>query len=253
MTTVKRVGAMAAALPSFDDVSVLGYDSTMDYIDGLDAAVILIVGSGKMFKTGTMFSILNTCPTLSARLKAMYRYPVCDKALKKMFPPWADLIYSAECLDEVQPGSILILDDLSRLFGSRGSGGNKDLQENQPAISHKSILEIGTVQNLSNSDIAFFRDQDLIRIYKLMRPDAIAFERDEFAQDALTANLQITRAADYLRERGQEINPLYLSWVPTFHRVIYIEPPAWYGRAHTHVLRHDLPDEDKKRGAVYFE
>jgi len=228
----------------FGRLDIRDYDTALDYLDGLDAAVILIVGSGKMFKTGTMFSLLNACPTLGNRLKALYKYPVPEKLLERMFPPWKNSIYKADTLQDVLPESVLIIDDLSRMLGSRGSGANKDLQENQPEISHKSVVEIGTVQNLSNADIALFRDQDLIRIYKYSRADAISFERPEFMKDSLTANYQIARAVNVLKERGQEINQLYLSWIPRFHRLIYLDPPNWYGRAHTHVLRYDLPDED---------
>lgn len=58
-------------------------------------------------------------------------------------------------------------------------------------ISHKDILLMLTLQNTSNVDLAFFRDQDVVMIHKKMHDVAVSNEREEFQLQCQMANILI--------------------------------------------------------------
>ena len=210
-----------------------------EYCENMEHGVILCIGSGKQLKTGTMFAIGDQVQNFKDRASLFYRYPVDNtKQLRAIFPDISkpDLIHK---LGNSTPNdSKIYFDDLSQELQARGSGLNTEITKFQPKISHKRIIEFGTVQNTANTDIAFFRDQDLIMMHKWTHPTAISFERQEFARDCMIGNKKIIEAYNWLKGHGQNINPLYLSWVPRWHRILILIPPEWYGRRHTHALRY---------------
>lgn len=202
--------------------------SILAYIDGMDHGVIDIVGRGKTFKSGTLYSLFEYCPRLMARSKAFYRFPDVS-----VFPEHLRA-YSVDHFDDVIPGSILIIEDANRVFPSRNSSRNPELQEFMGLISHKDILVILTVQNTNNTDIAFFRDQDIVTIHKLMNPSAIANERPELQAHCLYANLVIDSVSKALN-----VTHHYVSYVPRWSDKVLVmdRPPAYYGPEISHALR----------------
>lgn len=203
-------------------------DSCIDYINNMPHGVVAILGSGKTFKSGTLYSLLDYCPNLMSRKKAFYEFP----SVEKLFP--ASLkAYVVEDLDDVEPDSICIIEDANRVYPSRSSARTLDLQKWMGLISHKDILVMLTVQNTSNTDLAFFRDQDVIMVHKKMNPTAILYERDEFKVNCQRANILID---NYAAEYGLTYH--YLSYLPDFDQVLILDnPPKWYGYDQSHALR----------------
>lgn len=146
--------------------------------------IIGICASGKMGKSALAHTIASM--VYSDRVHYLYETAQVDLT---MFPGYIRI----EDLDDAEPGSVVLIEDLGRLFHARGSGHDADLPRWLGIISHKSIVVIFTIQNFSDADIALFRSQNFIELHKLMHDEDLQFERDEFRQQQLTANLMIRR------------------------------------------------------------
>ncbi len=211
---------------------------TLEHLDSMDHGVVFILGSGKTFKSGTLYSLIDYCPGLRSRKKAFLNFTGLH-----LFPK--DYGYPVEDLDDVKCGSLLIMEDSNRLFDSRSSSKNAVLQKYLPLISHKDILIFLTVQNTSDMDIAFTRSQECLFIHKRMDPYGISNERPNVACQCSIANQVID---DYCSRTGHDYH--LVSYVPRFRECLYLSsPPPWYGWEQSHALR-DLKILDPKKGAV---
>lgn len=208
---------------------------TLAYLDSMSYGVVSVLGSGKTFKSGTMYSIFDYVPSLRSRPKAFLRFSGLD-----VFPDGYG--YPVDSLWDAEPGSILVIEDANRIFPSRASGRTADLQEFLGLISHKDILVFLTIQNTANTDMAFFRDQDSVLIHKRMSPAAVSYERPEIAGSCLDANAYM---ADFCRLTGADWH--LVSYIPRFHECLWLsDPPSWYGWLQSHALRDYRPE---KKGA----
>lgn len=202
--------------------------NALEYINNMNHGVVSLLGSGKTFKSGTMYTLLDSLPKLKKRKKAFFKFPSVDELFKD-----ADLnVYSVNDLWDVEPDSILIIEDANRVFPSRSSSKTADLQEFLGVISHKDILIFLTVQNTSNTDIAFFRDQDVIFLHKKMNLTAIKYEREEFRMNCTWSNVLIDQTA-----KKHNIEPLFISYVSTGELIYLPNVPTWYNETISHALR----------------
>ena len=212
-------------------------DCCIDYINEMPHGVIAILGSGKTFKSGTLYSLLDYCPGLMARKKAFYKFP----NVKELFPSSLKS-YTVDDLDDVEPDSICIIEDANRVYPSRGSASKSDLQEWMGIISHKDILVMLTVQNTSNTDLAFFRDQNFIMLHKKMNATAISYEREEFRVNCQRANLLIDQYSAL-----HNVPYHYVTYLPDFDEILILDhPPEWYGYDQSHALRYYKIRKNKK-------
>lgn len=204
----------------------------LSYINGMSHGVVPIVGSGKQFKSGTMYDLLSTLPSLCSRKKAFYKFP----SVRELFPSFMKG-YPVDNLWDVEPDSILVIEDANRVFPSRASSKATDLQEFLGVISHKDILIFLTIQNTSNTDMAFFRDQDIVFLHKRMDLVGIQYEREELQHHCSIGNIIIENTALI-----EGVNPLYVTYVPRFASTIILDnPPSWYGFIQSHALRNYDP------------
>lgn len=208
----------------------MGESPTLDYLDSMSYGVVPIVGSGKTFKSGTMYSLFDYVPSFRSRPKAFLRFTGLE-----YFPEGYG--YRIDDLWDAEPGSILVIEDANRLFPSRSSSRSSDLQEFLGIISHKDIVVVLTIQNTANSDVAWFRDQDSVSIFKRMVPSAIQFERPEIASFSSDAN---TYMSDFCAYTGADYH--HVSYIPRFHECLWLDsPPSWYGWSQSHALRDYRP------------
>jgi len=213
------------------DINALAYINNMRY------GVVSFIGRGKSGKSMHMYSLLSVCPKLINRPKAMYRFPLVD-----LFPDEFNC-YSVEHFDDVKNGSVLIIEDINRIFPSRKSY-DPELQEYLGIISHKNVLIMTTGQNTASGDMAFYRDQDLVTVHKLMDPLGIEFERREFSGYCETANSVINEVSEM-----SGIHHVFISYIPRFHQSLILdEPPEWYGYDISHALRDVKVRRDKDKG-----
>jgi len=198
---------------------------TLFEINSLSYGHVPFGGRGKSGKTLNMHGMISFCPDLRSRPKAMFGTPDVS-----IFPKDYQA-YSVDSFDEVIPGSIVILDDVARLFPSRDS---KDLtlQRFMGVISHKDILVISTVQSFKNADQCLFRDQVIIPLLKVFSPFGLAFEREEFLLYCRAANSLIPEVTSLLG-----IDPHLLVFSPLVPEILAIAPPVWYDFRHSHSLR----------------
>ena len=210
---------------------------TLEYLEHMNYGVVPIIGSGKTFKSGTMYSLFRYVPSLRSRSKAFLNFSGLEN-----FP------YGyGRCINDIwdtEPDEILVIEDANRLFPSRMSGHSSSIQEFMGIISHKDILVFLTVQNTSNTDQAFFRDQDSVSIHKRMNPTSIGFERPEIASYCSSAN---SLMADFCHRTGADYH--LVSYIPRFNEVMWLDdPPSWYDWNCSHALRGYRPPvkEDKR-------
>ena len=198
---------------------------TLTEVNALSYGHIPFGGRGKSGKTLNMHGMICSCPDLRSRPKAFYGLPDVS-----IFPEDYQA-YSVSDLDEVDPGSIVILDDVVRLFPSRDS---KDLtlQRFMGVISHKDILVISTFQSFKNADQCLFRDQTIIPLLKIFSLFGLAFEREEFVDYCRAGNELIPQF-----ERSLGIDYHLLVFSPLFLEILSIKPPKWYDERHSHSLR----------------
>ena len=218
-----------------------GSSEILDYFDNMKYGVIFYVGSGKTFKTGTMFSVWEhpQSKKTRARLKAFYDPPIRAES----FMPKHQNATSIYDLFKAPPGCILSIDDMPVTLQSRGSGLAKKPQQIQGIISQKGIRIDATLQTFASGDIAFLRDQGSESVHKWMHPNAIKFERPEFKNECMTANRKIYEVHRALRDKGIRIDPLYISWVPGFNRALILPPPPWYNEDIAHYRKDWIPGE----------
>ena len=160
----------------------------LDELSTMPHGIIGIVASGKMGKSALAFTIADTVPGLKDRPHYLYETFAADLSCFPGFTCITDL-------DDAPPGSVVVIEDLGRIFAARGSAQNSLLPRWLGIISHKSIVVIFTIQNLSDADISLFRSQNFVELHKIMWDEDIEFERSEFREAAMYANLMIRRYA----------------------------------------------------------
>lgn len=150
--------------------------------------IIGICASGKQGKSALAHTIVNCVPNFASRPHYLYETAEVDLS---MFPGYI----LTHDVDEIPSGSVVLIEDLGRIFHSRGSGNLAELPRWLGIISHKSIVVVFTIQNFSDADIALFRSQNFIELHKLMFDEDLGFEREEFRANQTMANIMIRRFA----------------------------------------------------------
>ena len=212
---------------------------TLVHLNGMKYGLVNILGTGKTFKSGTLYSILEECPNLKYRKKAFLKFPDSDKLFPSDFN-----VYSVDDLNDVEPDSILIIEDANRVYPSRSSKST-ELQEYLGLISHKDVVIYTTIQNTSNTDLCLLgRDQDTVFIHKKMGYSNITFEREELRSSCNCAN-QIIESTPV----GLAFNWRFISYVPRFcERLILNDSPEWYDDSIAKALRnYKIPSIEKAK------
>jgi len=157
-------------------------------LNSMRSGVIGIDGSGKQGKSSLAHAFAEQVPNFARRQKFMLEEGEIDTS---MFPGYKVI----QSLWDVVPDSVLVIEDLTRWFGSRGSGKEYDLPRFMALISHKNVIVIFTVQNLMDADLVFFRLQNWLDLRKLMYDEDLKFERPELRASQVVANIKIKEYA----------------------------------------------------------
>ena len=195
-------------------------------LDRMRHGIVLIVGSGKTYKTGTYVQFYEHCPTLRRRRKSFVGMSdVSHIPAELNAHPCASMF-------DIAVGDNGIMDDLAIWFPSRDK--NIGLQRVMGTISHQDKLIFGTCQNTSNVDLALFRDQRCIIIHKWMDPHGIVFERSDLQTYQNIANRKIKEAS-----KRYGLHPIFFSYIPDYSELLCMPAvPAWYDERHSHALRY---------------
>lgn len=188
--------------------------------------IIGISASGKMGKSALAFSIAELVPGLRDRPHYLFETAQADLSCFPGFTLVTDL-------DDVPSGSLVIIEDLGRIFGARGSAQNQQLPRWLGVISHKGIVVIFTIQSLSDADISLFRSQNFIELHKIMWDEDLQFERPEFRESATYANLMINRFA----MEHPEIPRVAMVFSPRYSEVSAWPLVSWWSDECAHFLR----------------
>jgi len=198
--------------------------------------IIGISASGKMGKSALAFSIAELVPGLRDRPHYLFETAQADLSCFPGFTLVTDL-------DDVPSGSLVIIEDLGRIFGARGSAQNQQLPRWLGVISHKGIVVIFTIQSLSDADISLFRSQNFIELHKIMWDEDLQFERPEFRESATYANLMINRFA----MEHPEIPRVAMVFSPRYSEVSAWPLVSWWSDECAHFLRDVRVSETGRR------
>lgn len=198
----------------------------LDEISTMPHGIIGICASGKMGKSALAFAIATLVPGLKDRPHYLYETADADVSC---FPDF----HLVTDLDDIPCGSVAIIEDLGRIFGSRGSAQQQNLPRWLGIISHKRIVVIFTIQSFSDADIALFRSQNFIELHKIMWEEDLDFERPEFRESASYANLVINRFA----LEHPDIPRQAMVFSPRYSEVVAFPLCPWWSDDCAHFLR----------------
>ena len=196
----------------------------IEYISEMEHGVIIAVGSGKQGKSCSLHSLLAYChPDRPKYLLDTLKFDV------SIFPGYRLV---AETKD-IPVGSVVVVEDVNRIFQSRGSAKRGDLQGWLSIISHKSIIIAITTQNIADTDIAFLRSQDTVIMNKWMHQEDLQFERPEFRSAQASANYAI----DLANATHPDVDRRAWCYFPRFEEVAAIPKVEWWSYANSHMFR----------------
>lgn len=180
-----------------------------------------------MGKSALAWALTDLIPNFRDRRRYLYETAQVDLS---MFPSDFQLV---DDVDAVEPDSVVLIEDLGRIFQSRGSGHNAELPRWLGIISHKRIVVVFTIQNFSDCDISLFRSQNFIELHKLMWDEDLGFERPEFRDKQIAANLMIRRYA----RLHPEIPLASFVYSPRYSEVVAFPLAPWWTDECAHFLR----------------
>ncbi len=201
-----------------------GRSEALDHISEMEHGVIAVVGSGKQGKSASLHSML----ALVQPDRPVSLYETMDLDMS-IFP---DRYRQAKTISDICVGDIVIIEDVNRVFHSRGSAKDATLQKWLGIISHRSNLVCFTSQSLATTDLEFVRSQETVLINKYMFQTDLRFERPEY-QD-------IQRAADRCID---DVSATYKadrrSWCffPDWNEIVSIPLVKWWSYRHSHLFR----------------
>ena len=199
---------------------------TFDDINSMEHGLIISSGSGKTGKSTALHSLAETIPSLRSRKKVFYDAVKFDASIY----PGYRLVHT---LDDIPPGSLCFIEDMIRLFASRGSSRNSTLPEWLGLISHKDIIVMISTQNYSDLDKAILRSQKVVSIHSYMYENDLPFERDEIRLQQALANLEI---AHHIAAHP-DIDPRAFKFCPEYNETFALDVPSWWSKKHSKMFR----------------
>ncbi|MBQ8179504.1 MAG: hypothetical protein IJ026_03545 [Candidatus Methanomethylophilaceae archaeon] len=197
---------------------------SIDYISRMEHGVVIAVGSGKQGKSCSLHSLISLCwPDREKCLLDQMEYDV------SVFPGYTRVSSPSE----VPVGSVVVVEDVNRVFHSRGSSRDATLQRWLGIISHRSNVVCITTQSMADTDVAFVRSQDAVVMHKRMHEEDLAFERPEFRVNQALANHWISRSIG----RHPDIDERAWCFFPRFRETVPVPKVDWWSYANSHMLR----------------
>ena len=208
-------------------------------MNSVRSCIIGVAGSGKAGKSTQGHSFAYYVPNFRRRPHYLFESDDVDCSA---FPGYKVI----DDFDKVQPGSVLVVEDLIRHFQSRGSGQQVMLPPFLGSMSQKDIILIFSVQSMADADLALFRLQNFILCNKVMYDEDIQFERPEFRALQTHANYEIRKFSELHPEH--DIRSLVYS--SRYSEVSVWPMPDWWSDDCAYYLR-DVPvcrKKEKGRG-----
>ena len=196
----------------------------VDYVSEMEHGIIIAVGSGKQGKSCSLHSLIALCwPGRQVFMLDQMEYDI------SMFPGYRRVSDP----NDIPVGSVAVIEDVNRVFHSRGSGKDATLQRWLGIISHKSTVVCITTQSMAGTDIEFVRSQDAVVMCKRMHSEDIAFERPEFRINQALANIWIERSVS----SNPKLDPRAWCFFPRFNECVAIPKVPWWSYRNSHMLR----------------
>jgi hypothetical protein len=196
----------------------------LEELSRMEHGLLITIGSGKQGKSCALHTIVWLCwPDRPVYLLDNMQYDI------SMFPGYR-LVNDP---DAIPPGSIVVIEDVNRVFHSRGSGKDATLQRWLGVISHKSIIVCISTQNMAGTDVEFLRSQDAVMLLKYMHWEDLEYERPELRMNQAFANTWIEK----MTELRPEIDRKAWSFFPRWNKLVALPMVPWWSYANSHMLR----------------
>jgi len=197
-----------------------------DDLNSMEHGLVVSSGSGKTGKSSAVHYLAESIPNFAERKKVFYDTVDFDYT---MYPNY-ELVHD---LDEVPAGCVCFIEDMIRLFSSRGSGNKDMLPVWLSLISHKDIVVMISTQNYSDLDKSILRSQKVISVHSYMYENDLPFERDEIKLQQAVANDQIER---HIRSHP-DIDPRAFKYCPEYLQTVTLSLPDWWTTRHSKMFR----------------
>ncbi len=196
----------------------------IDYLKDMEHGLVIAVGSGKQGKSCSIHSLIALCwPD-----RPVYMLDPLDYDISA-FPGYRKVSQTKD----IPVGAVTVIEDVNRIFHSRGSSKNTDIQGWLSIISHKSNVVCLTTQNMADTDIAFVRSQDVVILNKYMHEEDLMFERPEFVKSQAEANYWIDQAW----RQYPHVDRRAWCFFPRFKVCSAIPKVSWWTYRNSHMLR----------------
>ena len=196
----------------------------IDYISRMEHGLVIAVGSGKQGKSCSLHSLIALCWPM----RPVFMLDPLDYDIRA-FPGYHKVARTRD----IPIGAVTVIEDVNRIFQSRGSAKNTDIQGWLSIISHKSNVVCITTQNMADTDIAFVRSQDAVIMNKYMHHEDLMFERTEFKVSQALANQWI----DIANARNPSVDRRAWCFFPRFNECVAIPKVPWWSYRNSHMLR----------------
>ena len=201
---------------------------SLSSVASMEHGIIAAVGSGKQGKSCSLHSLISLCfPNRTVAMLDDLEYPI------SVFPR---NYVKCQSIADVPVGAVVVIEDVNRIFHSRGSGNSATLQRWLGVISHKSNVVCFTSQSLASTDLEFFRSQDSVVMNKYMHEEDLRFERPEFRQDQMSANEYINEASVLYPGTDRRAWCFFGRW----NELVPVPKADWWTEKHSFILR-DVP------------
>ena len=198
--------------------------TALEALREMEHGLLITIGSGKQGKSCALHTIVWLC----WYDRPVYMLDTIEYDIS-MFPGY----HMASDPDEIPPGSIVIIEDVNRVFHSRGSGKDPTLQRWLGTISHKSIIVCISTQSMAGTDVEFLRSQDAVMLLKFMHYEDLEYERPELRLNQAFANTWIEKMVS---ERP-DIDRKAWSFFPRWNELIALPIVPWWSYKNSHMLR----------------
>jgi hypothetical protein len=198
---------------------------TVNKLRTMKHGIIVVVGSGKTGKSTCVHAIVEKY--YSDRKKVLLETWDFDRKIFSMYSVYYDI-------ENVPPGSVVVIEDIGRLFPGRGSQSVTYLSGILSLLSQNDIIVIISVQSTGVMDKEFFRTQYVLMIHKLVWEFDIKYERVENQADQVFANIRIHEAM----AMNPDVDQRSISYCSNFDEILIMDPPTyWKDGVHSHYLR----------------
>lgn len=202
------------------------HSETYDDLNSMEHGVVAASGSGKTGKSSGVHALGELIPNFASRKKVFFDVLNFDPSIY----PGYELVRD---IDDIPSDCVCYIEDMIRVFSSRGSSNKATLPIWLGIISHKDIILMITTQNYQDIDKSLLRSQKVVSIHSYMYENDLPFERDEIKLQQAVAN----RTIEYHVRNNPDVDPRSIKYCAEYNESFILPLPSWWSSAHSKMFR----------------